>query len=236
VRTIEIVNNTRLAIQSVAPVGCDDSTIIISSQDGVSTVHRPPMKSTPWGRIVGYENCSLSDIRCVVRGVQAAFRSRTLRLINAVYFLELGLQATNDYIGTFLWVSGLEAILMAGNSVKFRDRLVNILGAQTFIFPSISPSGQPKYRVAEIAEDLYEFRSAIARGQLISKKFLAVSGLIDTNGVEISSYPPHCQYWYVLHECALFLLTAVLRKIFLEHRIRSMSDTTFWRARLDHPF
>ena|ERR1700730_16989250 len=51
-------------------------------------------------------------------------------------------------------------------------RLVNILGEQTFVLPNVDPGGQPKYRVGEIAEEIYDLRSKIARGSLIPKKFL----------------------------------------------------------------
>jgi hypothetical protein len=234
-RAIELVKYTRLAIQLVAPVGCDDSTIVVIGPKGVSTAHPPSMTSTPWGRILGYETSSLSEIRSVIRGVHSIFRFRIPRLINSLYFLELGFGAGNPYIGTFLWVSGLDAILMAGNSTKFTERLVNVLGETTFVLPNVD-SNQPKYRVGEVAAELYDYRSAIAHGQLIPKKFLEPTGLIDVSGHSIRIYPPEHQYTQVMRECALFLLLRVLRKIFVESRVSMVSDTVLWRARLDHPF
>src|SRR6267142_1428453 len=90
-RAVEIVRYTRLAIQLVAPVGCDESTIVVSGPNGVSTVQPPAMPSTPWGRISGSENAaSLAEIRRVVRGVNSIIRFRVPRLINSLNFLELG--------------------------------------------------------------------------------------------------------------------------------------------------
>jgi hypothetical protein len=235
-RAVEVVRYTRLAIQIVAPVGCDDSTIVITSSKGVSTVHPPPMTSTPWGRIAGYGNSSLDEIRRVVRGVNSVFRFRAPRIINSLQFLELGFGASNPYIGIFLWVSGLDALLMAGNSRNFKDRLVNVFGETTFVLPEVDSSGQPRYRIGEVAGELYDLRSAIAHGSLVSAKFLERVGLKDIYGKTISTYPPEVQYFQIMRECALFLLIRLLRKIFLEDRVSMVNNTAQWRARLDHPF
>jgi hypothetical protein len=126
------------------------------------------MPSTPWGRIAGYENVSLEEMRRVVRGVHAIVRFRVPRIINSLNFLELGFGAQNQYISTFLWVSGIESILMAGTVRNFRERLNNVLGEKTFVLPKVDPGGQPKYRVGEMAEEVYELRSDVAvSGELI---------------------------------------------------------------------
>lgn len=235
-RAVEIVRSTRLAIQLVAPVGCNESTIVISGPHGVSTVHPPPMPSTPWGRVAGYENATLAEIRRVVRGVNSVIRFRVPRLINSLKFLELGFGAENQYISTFLWVSGLDAILMAGTPQNFRQRLANVLGEQTFVLPKVDPGGQPKYRVGEIAEDVYELRSKIAHGSLIPKKFLEQVRVKNVKEKDIEAYAPPTQYLHIVRECALFLLTAVLRKIFLEDCADVATNTNAWRAKLSNPW
>jgi len=235
-RAVEIVRYTRLAIQLVAPVGCNESTIVVSGPTGVSTVHPPPMPSTPWGRISGYENVSLAEIRRVVRGVNSILRVRVPRLINALNFLELGFGAENQYISTFLWVSGLDAILMAGTPKNFRERLMNVLGDQTFVLPKVDPGGQPKYRVGEVAEDVYELRSQIAHGNLISKKFLEQVRLMNVNEKIIESYAPPTQYLHIVRECALFLLIGVLKKIFLEDCAKLANNANLWRTKLNSPW
>jgi hypothetical protein len=234
-RAVELVRYTRLAIQLVAPVGCNDSTIVVAGSERVSTVHPPSMTSTPWGRMGGYENASLDEIRKVVRGVSSIFRFRVPRLINPLQFLELGLGQVNPYIGMFLWVSGLDALLMAGTSKNFKDRLVNVFGDTTFVLPRVDYMDQPRYRVGEVAGDIYELRSAIAHGSLIPPKFLEMVGLEDVNGKANSAYGS-VQYFQVMRECALYLLIRLLRKIFLENRVGMVKNTALWRARLDHPF
>jgi len=125
---------------------------------------------------------------------------------------------------------------MAGNSKNFKDRLVNVFGDTTFVLPEVDSSGQPGYRVGEVAGELYDLRSAIAHGSLVPPKFLALVGLKDVSGKTISTYPPQVQYLQVMRECALFLLIRLLRKIFLEDRVTMVNNTSQWRARLDHPF
>jgi len=122
-RAVNIIKYSRLAIQLIAPVGCNESTIVVTSATGVSTVHPPSMISTPWGRVAGFENASLVEIRKVVRGVNSVLHIRIPRLTNSLNFLELGFAADNQYMSTFLWVSGLDAILMACAPKNFRERL-----------------------------------------------------------------------------------------------------------------
>jgi hypothetical protein len=235
-RAVEIVRYTRLAIQLVAPVGCDESTIVVSGPTSVSTVHPPSMTSTPWGRVNGYENVSLAEIRSVVRGVNSILRFRVPRLINALNFLELGFGAEDQYISTFLWVSGLDAILMAGTPKNFRQRLVNVLGEKTFVLPMVDPGGQPNYRVGDVAEDVYELRSKIAHGSLIPKKFLEQVRLKNVKDDVIESYSPPTQYLHIVRECALFLLIGVLKKIFLEDCAKLANNPNQWRTKLDSPW
>jgi len=233
---VEIVRYTRLAIQLVAPVGCNESTIVISGPHGVSTAHPPTMTSTPWGRVAGYENVSLDEIRRVVRGVNTVLRFRVPRIINSLNFLELGFGAQNQYISTFLWVSGIESILMAGTVQKFTERLKNVLGEKTFVLPKVEPGGQPKYRVGEMAEEVYELRSNIAHGNLIARKFLAHTRLRNIHDKDIESYSPPTQHLHIVRECALFLLIKVLKKIFLEDCAKVANNTKAWKSKLSNPW
>jgi hypothetical protein len=239
-RAITLVRYTRLAIQLIAPVGCDMSTIIVLRPNGVySAAHLPSMTSTPWGRVAGYESYSLSEIRAAVRGVNTVFRFRVPQLINALLFLELGFGTDNPYISTFLWTSALDALLMAANPATFKDRLVNVLGDKTFVLPRVDPLGQPKYTVGEVADDIYEFRSKIAHGQLIPKKFLDPATLKDVNDNDIKVYTPYgplLQYHHVIRECVLFLLIRVLRKIFLYGHAKTLLNAKAWRAKLNSPW
>jgi hypothetical protein len=169
------------------------------------------MTSTPWGRIGGYENVSLDEIRKVVRGVSSIFRFPVSRLINPLQFLELGFGQVNPYIGMFLWVSGMDSLLMAGTSKNFKDRLVNVFGETTFVLPKVDYMEQPRYRVGEVAGDIYELRSAIAHGSLIPTRCLEMVGLEDLRGKANTAYGS-VQYLQVMRECALFLLIDYSRK------------------------
>ena len=132
-RAVELVNNTRLAVLIAAPVGCEDSPILLRYKDHFTVFRRPMMKTTPWGRICGFENTSLGEIRDLVRGVHRVFHARLTRMINPLYFFSLGLESTNPYISTFLWLSGLDSLLMAATRKQFCDRLVNVFGEKVFI-------------------------------------------------------------------------------------------------------
>jgi hypothetical protein len=238
-RALELIRNTQLAIQILAPVGCSNNTMLIRREDSgriVSTVHTQPLVSTPWGRINAFGDCSLSDIRRVVSGVHGIFHSQILRLVNPLYWLQLGLESKNNHIRTFQWVSGLDSLLMAGNSNAFRERLVNVHGDKTFVLPKVGPDGQPKYSVEEVAEDLYGLRSVTAHGQLIPKKFLEFCEFTNTLGAKIPSYPFPTRYFNILEECALFLFVGVLRKIFMAGLVKTFIDVRSWRQKLRHPF
>ena len=130
---------------------------------------------------------------------------------------------------SFLWVSRLDAILMACNSKNFEQRLINVLGEKTFVLPAVNPSGQPRYRVGEIARNFTISESAIAHGQLMPQKFLNQTGLQDVHGKAISIHLPKVQFLHVMRECALFLLVRLLKKIFLEDRIGTVNNTALWR-------
>lgn len=125
---------------------------------------------------------------------------------------------------------------MAGTPQNFRRRLINVLGEQTFVLPKVEPGGQPKYRVGEMAEEVYELRSKIAHGSLISKKFLEQVRLRNVNDRNIESYAPPTQYLHIVRECALFLLIGVLKKIFLEDCAKVAKNTGLWRSKLNSPW
>ena len=159
-----------------------------------------------------------------------------MRLTNPLYLFELGLESTNGYVRTLLWVSALDALLMAGTRGLFVERLSNALGSTTLVLPKVDPGGQPSYRVREFASDLYDLRSDIAHGRTISNKFLVPRPFTNVAGGRIDSYPPNPRYSQILEECALFSLTGVLRRIFLDALVQTFSDTRAWRARLGRPF
>lgn len=234
-RAVELVNNTRLAVLIAAPVGCEDSPILLRYEDHFTVFRRPMMKTTPWGRICGFESTSLGEIRALVRGVHRVFHARLTRMINPLYFFSLGLESTNPYISTFLWLSGLDSLLMAATRKQFCDRLVNVFGEKAFILPRCDPGGQPNYQVGAMVEDLYTFRSAIAHGQLIPKSLLAQCAFTNDRAKVIDSYSSPTTVVDILRECALFLLTKMLKLILAGGYLKTFENAKNWRLKLDHP-
>jgi hypothetical protein len=234
-RAVELVNTARLAVLIAAPVGCQDSPILTRYKDHFSVIQRPMMKTTSWGRICGFENTSMDEIRALVRGVHRVFHTRLTRMVNPLYFFSLGLESTNPYISTFLWVSGLDSLLMAATRKQFCDRLVNVFGEKTFILPRCDPGGQPNYQVGAMVDDLYTFRSVIAHGQLIPKNLLAQCFFTNDRAKVIDSYPSPTTVVDVLRECALFLFTRMLKLILADGYLKTFENIKNWRLKLDHP-
>jgi hypothetical protein len=231
-RAVELIRNTQLGIQIAAPVGCVDTTVIIQHGHLVSTVHPPPLESTPFARIVNFANMPLGDVRAIISGVHSVFRKKLTRLINPLQFFQLGLESRHEYISTFMWATALDALIMAGNPTLFGKRLTALLGEHTYVLPAIDPGGQPCFRVADIVDDLYEFRSVIAHGKVVPDKFLKHSELINTNAERILSYPPGSRYSRIMQESALFLLTTVLRKLFINQLIPIFANVKLWKDRM----
>jgi hypothetical protein len=240
-RAVELVRNTQLAIQIVQPTGLWDGTIFVFEERGnkidvIQIAQKPRMDTTVWAKMSGPYHSSLSEVKCVVRGVNAAFKGNVTRLVNPLYFLELGLEATNIHMRIFLWVTALDSLLMAGESHVFVERLGNLLDEDSFVFPPISGFEQPKYLVSDVAKDLYELRSKIAHGLEIPKKFTRICGFKDTEEQDILGYDPSHQYRQILHESAFLLLVRALKVNFLEDRMAQVASTNDWRRRLRRPF
>jgi len=104
------------------------------------------------------------------------------------------------------------------------------------MLPKVDPGGQPKYRVGDMAEDVYELRSNVAHGSLINKKFLSPTTLKNIQDRDIVAYSPPTQYLHIVRECALFLLARVLHKIFLDDCAKVANDTKAWKAKLKKPW
>lgn len=240
-RAVELVRNTQLAIQIVTSTGLWDGTVFVCEERGnrldvFQTAQKPRMETTTWAQMIGSQRFSLSELRCVIRGVNAAFNSNVTRLVNALYLLELGLESTNLHLRIFLWITALDSLLRAGKSNIFVERLSKFLDGDSFVFPNLDEFGQPQYLVSDVAEDLYELRSIVAHGREIPKKFAQPCGFKDTEGQVILGYEESYQYRQVLHECAFSLLSRAFRSVFIEGRTPIVRKTDFWRSRLRFPF
>jgi hypothetical protein len=223
----------------VAPSGSWDAQIITCEErDGdlvpISVTRHPPQHTVPWARIVGFDSRSERDLLLVIAGVQRAFARGGIRLKNALYFLDLGLEATNPYLQFFLWTTALGGLLMAGKGPVFVERACNLFGSATFVLPAVDLA-QPKYRIQDIADDAYQLRSPIAHGEQIPKKFWTKVPFVNENGQPIEVVENPRFYFEILQECSLFLLCRLLRWLFVNGLDNRVRDTPLWRQELTRP-
>jgi hypothetical protein len=236
----EAVDRTLSAIQVLAPIGGENILLVskISKAGWVleSGLHRQRLSETVWGRLSGLPVSFTSDLPIVLERIQDVFRRQIVRLQNPVLLLEHGLQATNLHIRILLWTTGLDALIMANKRSEFCERIFNLLGENTRIFPQDDIlNRQPKYTVGDVADDLYELRSEIAHGREISRRFREKTGFLTENGHSVEGIFQDYQYRQVLHECAVFLLCQALRKIFLLNLADVVASERKWRERLQTP-
>jgi hypothetical protein len=192
---LALFDYAQYGIQLLAPTGSRGIVLMARKiRDRLmieSGLHRPPLNETVWGRHVAHPKTLRFDLPVIMERMETAFQRRIIRLQNPVYMLEHGLQATNLHIRVLLWVTGLDGLLMANNRSEYVDRLQNLLGADTLIFPPDKiMSRQPKYTVADVAQDLFDLRSDIAHGREISKRFRQKTGFNTLDGSYISSLFP----------------------------------------------
>lgn len=238
-RAIHLVNNAALAIQIVAPIGSWETQIITFQKRNrglvpKGVIRRQAQNTAKWARIVDFDSRFQADLPFVVKGVQRAFARGGVRLINALRFFELGLDATNPYLQFFLWTTAIDGLLMAVTRVNFRDRLRDLFGGVNFVLPCTG-FGQPKYRVQNVADDIFELRSVIAHGQEIRAKFRAMHTFEDDAGKIIRVVEGPRPYFEVLHECSLFLLCRLIRWLFVNSLDDKVQDTIAWKRIIQHP-
>lgn len=236
-KALEKISSATLGCIVLAPGGNDGTLILCERWEEdwrpVTFEHLPDFHSTRWGRMVAVDPIPLADLISTVEGISESFNREIIRLINPLNFLENGLQATNIHLRLLLWTTGLDALLMAPNRKTFVERLCRFLGANTFVFPPLELFGQPKYRIKDVAADLYDLRSCIAHGKEIPKKYRRSCGFISEEGRLIENYPNDYQYRQVLVECALFLLCRALRTVFVSNLVQTVGKQKEWRRTLD---
>ena len=238
-RAIQLIDGAALAVQIVAPTGSWESQIItFEKQNGglvpKAVLHHQPQNTSKWARIVGFDSRADADLPLVVAGVQRATSRGGIRLINALNFFQLGLAAMNPYLQFFLWTTAIDDLLMAVSRVNFQNRLCSLFGGSNFVLPSIE-FAQPKYRVHDVADDIFELRSEIAHGQEIRAKFRAVGPFEDNTGKVIEVVAGSRAYSEVLHECSLFLLCRLLRWLLVQGLDDKVRDTITWKQIISHP-
>lgn len=168
-RAMSLVTTTALALQIVAPLGGHWVVFLGRHHPKIGflaeTVNRlPETHPTRWASRFGFPGLHQEDFLSAVNGVHNAFERKIIPVQNAVQLFEHGLQSSNLHIRVLFGVMALDVLLMAKNAKTFRRRLGNFLGDDTLVFPAVPSIGQPKYRIADVASDLYKLRSDIAHG------------------------------------------------------------------------
>ena len=139
--------------------------------------------------------------------------SRPSKTMNPLYFLELGLQADNAGVRSFLWTTGIDSLLVANTEAKFKRRISNLLGANSYVFPADGSGRQPIYKVEKLASRMYKLRSLIAHGVEIDESFRRRVGFQTGGSFPLTGKFLNYLEADILNEAALFLLCAVLRRI-----------------------
>jgi len=212
------------SVQILAPIGGPNLFLLYRRADsGVTldcTQHRPAFLAPMWGRVCAIPASFQEEIPIVLERVREVFQKPVLRLQIPVWLLEQGLGAPDRHIRILLWATGLDGITRSGGMAAFAERLCQLLGASTAIFPPDATGRRPEYQVIDVAEDLYQLRNEMAHGLPFHEKFRKKRGFLVAAGEPPSEDFASYRYDHVLEECAVFLLCQSLRATFLEGRPR----------------
>ena len=224
------------ALQILCPTGAKHVFLLLHDTgdgfDNLESLHPKPLLSTLMGRLASREGMGLEKhFEPIYAGVQRAFTEKMIRLVNPIVLLEHGMQSDNVNISSLLCVMALDMLFMAGQTNPFLKRLGGFLGLSTFVFPPDSWECRPSPVVAEVIGDLYEFRNIIAHGQQIpSKPYLEPYNLTCTTGPRVIDRA--YRYDQLMQESARFMLTATLRKIFIDGLVDDVKDDRTWGSKL----
>ncbi len=237
-KALGLLNDALICSQILAPVGARNVKVACYYLDGKmlnkTTAPRRDMSGTAWARVV-LDQSAITDWGEILSRFRKAVEQNFVRVINPVRLFQHGLEATEIHIRVLLWTTALDALLMAESGSKFETRLCSFLGRDTLIFPPDPYLGwRPTYTVGEVARDLYTLRGLIAHGKEIRTKFRQEVGFTIQGGSDAmrDTYGTY-QYWQVLEECALFLLCATLKKLFIEDLLDEVADGRRWASYLD---
>jgi len=211
------------SIQILSPLGAANLFLLYRrTDDGLvldSTQHRQALLGTVWADHCGVPPSFAEEIPALLERLRDAFQKPTLRLQIPVWLLEQGMCAPDRHIRILLWATGLDGITRSGGMAAFAERLGGLLGADTKVFPPGRGGRQPKYRVCDVAEDLYLLRNEMAHGLPFHEKFRKKRGFLADDGDPVSSEFAVYRYDQVLEECAAFLLCQALREVLLHNRV-----------------
>jgi hypothetical protein len=225
-----------LAAQIICPTGAKHTFLkfqrLSDGYDQLGGQHPPVLCRSLLGKLIALEDRGFhQDFDSVYAGVARAFAEKTVRIQNPILLLEQGMQNSNPYLATLMFVMGLDMLFQAGKIETFTSRLGGFLGLDTFVFPVLSVSGiQPATIVRDIIHDVYELRNIVAHGQEIPESYRRKINLLGTNGEQIN----YVDYGWVdlIMESALFMLATTLRTLFIDGIFEEVKDPQKWRSNM----
>ena len=237
----DVLRSAMLGFQLWAPIGWSGVIVDCWKDDGerftVDHVHLCEGYATPrWTQALNVAQVSPESLPSLIQGTLTAIQSGFVPIVNPFRFLEIGLQTSINHrrAGTVLWMMGLDGLLGAEKQALFSKRLQKLLGTATRLFPDWTEN-PPTFTVADVAADMYEFRSLIAHGKEIIEKYrLPISVEVDRERMDKFA----TQRWSrgtLMIECTVFALLAALREIITSGLIERMRDQKNWKRWLDAP-
>jgi hypothetical protein len=228
----KLMLHTMYAVQILAPIGAPNLFLLYGkTDDGLkleSSQRRQVFLETVWGRACPIPSSFGDEVPVLLERVRHAFQKPVLRLQIPVWLLEQGMGAPDRHIRILLWATGLDGITRSGSTAAFAERLCELLGAESRIFPADGAGRQPRYRVADVVEDLYQLRNEMAHGLPFHEKFRKTRGFLADDGRPIAADFANYRYDHVLEECAIFLLSRALKEVLLRNCLFDV-QTKRWR-------
>jgi hypothetical protein len=211
------------AIQILLPIGAPNLFLFYRrTAVGLlldSTQHRPAYGGTAWAHQCDVPDFLREDISALFARVEVVFRKPTLRLQIPIWLLEQGLIAPDRHIRILLWATGLDGITRSGGIAAYCERLCGLLGADTLVFPASAHYPRPKYKIADVVNDLYLLRTEMAHGLPFHERFRKTRGFLAEGDVPVAAEFADWRYDHVLEECSAFLLCSALREVLVRNRM-----------------
>jgi hypothetical protein len=231
-----------LGFQLWAPIGWDGLILdCLRTEEGALTVervHRPEGYAIPfWGRMLDLRKLDPAQLGLLVEGTLAAEESGCVPIVNPFRFLEIGLQTAVNHrrAGAVLWMMGLDGLLAAERQVVFSNRLQKLLGKDTRIFPEDWAGRRPTYTVAELAANMFEFRSLIAHGREILQKYREPIAFQFEPGELHDLAVEKWSRGTLMIESIVFGLIAALRTVINDRLMERIRSQRAWKRWLDAP-
>jgi hypothetical protein len=179
-----------------------------------SVEYRHPMDAGEWARQKAFDLSILPDVIAMIPRVYAVLGGTNAEHKNAVTLLQLGMESYHPLISGMLWVMGMEAIFDSANRTDFYDKICNLLGPDTLVFPDWNPHiGPLSWKVRDIAMDLYMLRNKLAHGVDLRKAATDRSNPVDLlRTVTLHPQSSEVPYSFLLSQAACFLLCQVIQR------------------------